>query len=225
MGAISFLFSRDFTGLVVYIISSLVVIFLAMPVHEFAHGWAAYKLGDTTAKYQGRLTLNPVAHLDPLGALCILLFGIGWARPVPVNPFNFKKRKRDMAITALAGPLSNILVAIGVVLICDIFAIALQVPVSIYVAQFVSFFISVNCVLAVFNLLPIPPLDGYRIFGAVLPDKWTFKMAQYEQYIRFGLIIVLFTGLLDPVLNFLQRYALNAVFWVAELPFRLFGAI
>lgn len=224
MGALYFLLSRDFTGLILFILSSLVIIFLAQPVHEFAHGWVAYKLGDTTAKFQGRLTLNPMAHLDPLGALSILLFGIGWARPVPVNPYNFKHRKRDMAITALAGPLSNIIVSILLVIVLNIFYLifGFSVPMQ-YFTIFVQYFVSINCVLAVFNLLPIPPLDGSRIFGAILPDRWAFKMAQYEQYIRFGLFILLFTGVLSPVIRFLQTHALNIVFWVANLPFRLFG--
>ena len=99
-------------SIIVYIISSLMVIFLVMPLHEWAHGFVAYKLGDRTAKYQGRLTLNPLAHIDYLGAAMILLIGFGWAKPVPVDPRNFKNPKRDMALTALAGPVSNLLAAV-----------------------------------------------------------------------------------------------------------------
>ena len=102
----------DFVGVIIYILSSLAVIFLTLPVHEFAHGFAATKLGDPTPRYQGRMTLNPFAHIDWIGAACILLFGFGWAKPVQINTNNFKNPKRDMALTALAGPASNIIVAL-----------------------------------------------------------------------------------------------------------------
>lgn len=220
--------SGNMTQLVVGLAVRLFIIFAILPVHEFAHGWMAKKLGDNTARYQGRLTMNPLAHVDPMGALFILFFGFGWAKPVPVNPYNFKNRKRDMAFTALAGPVSNVLVAVlGAFLY---YAIFLLFPVqltqtTVYVAYFFNTFISINIGLAVFNLLPIPPLDGSRIFSAILPDKWVFKMAQYEQYIFIGLFLLMFTGVLNPVTNFFEQYVTQGVLWLASLPFRLFGLL
>ncbi len=220
--------SGNLTQLVVGLAVRLIIIFCILPIHEFAHGWMAKKLGDQTARYQGRLTMNPLAHVDPMGALFIIFFGFGWAKPVPVNPYNFKKRKRDMALTALAGPVSNILVAIiGAVIYQAVF---LLLPAGfsqthVYISYFFVLFIRINIALAVFNLLPVPPLDGSRIFSAILPDKWVFKMAQYEQYIFIGLFILMFTGVLNPITNFFEQYVAEGVLWLASLPFRLFGLL
>ena len=226
MGALRFLMSRDFSGLVIYLLSSLCIIFVAQPIHEFAHGWMAYKLGDPTAKNQGRLTLNPLAHMDPLGSLCILLFGIGWAHPVPVNAFFFKKRKLGILLSALAGPLSNLLVSLLVAILFNIaYLIVGQSAVMMWVYVFVYYFVAINCVLAVFNLLPIPPLDGSRIFGAILPERWTYKIMKYENIIRIVLLVLLFTRVLSPLIGFLQSHAVRIVFAVADWPFRLFGVL
>ncbi len=216
----------DTISLVIGLAVRLFIIFAILPVHEFAHGWMARKLGDNTARLQGRLTMNPLAHVDPMGALFIIFFGFGWARPVPVDPYNFKHRKRDMALTALAGPVSNVLVALLAAVLY--YAVFLLLPYGAWMDQafyFLWLFIGINISLAVFNLLPIPPLDGSRIFSAVLPDKWVFKMAQYEQYLFIGLFVLMFTGLLNPVTDFFQNYVTSGVLWVARLPFRLFGLI
>lgn len=210
--------SGDFLQLLIGLGTRLLIIFFVLPVHECAHGWAAGKLGDPTAKAQGRLTLNPMAHVDPFGALFLILFGFGWAKSVPVNPLYFKNRKKGMALTALAGPASNLLMALAAAIIYD--ACILLLPISFFATvgyqilyYFFSSLIVINISLAVFNLIPIPPLDGSRIFGAILPEKWNYTIARYERYIFIALAVLLFAGVLDPVLDFLNHYALQGVLW------------
>ncbi len=188
-------FGNGWMGIVNLLITVLCV-FLSLSIHEFFHGYAAYKLGDGTAKYMGRLNLKPSSHLDPIGAICLFLFGFGWANPVPVNPANFKlkSRKLGVVITSLAGPLSNLLLAFIALLLLNIMNLfsynatgVFASAVSVLNAVFISL-VYLNIGLAVFNLLPIPPLDGYKILSAVLPGRIYFKLMQYE---RYGFIILL----------------------------------
>jgi Zn-dependent protease len=204
----------------------LFIIFCILPLHECAHGWMAYKLGDHTAKNQGRLTLNPIASIDPVGAAAILLFGFGWAKPVPVDPRYFKNPKRDMAITALAGPISNLLAALLGAFICDlILVLGTSIPyvVLLWIKFFFSYYVMINVSLAVFNLIPIPPLDGSKILGAFLSNRAYYKFYQYEQYIMIGLIAILFLGWLNEPLAFLEKWFQFGVEWLAALPFKAFG--
>ncbi len=193
--------SWDFPTLVVYLLSSAVVIFLVMPIHEWAHGFTAYKLGDLTAKRNGRLNFNPLSHIDPVGAFSIVLIGFGWAKPVPVNPRNFKNPKAGMAITALAGPLSNIIVgAILALLITLVIFITNTVSVNtVEMINFLNMFVRfltvcmiINFNLAIFNLIPIPPLDGSKILYAALPYKTIAKISAYERYFSLALILMIF---------------------------------
>ena len=211
-------------GAIIYVLSSLTVIFLTLPIHEFAHGFAATKLGDPTPRYQGRLTINPFAHIDYFGALCILLFGFGWAKPVGVNPYNFKKPKRDMAITAFAGPLSNLIVALICMIIVNIVGIIVQnyflMPLY-YVGIFFMYIAQINIALAVFNLIPIPPLDGSKVLFAVLPNKYYYSIMKYERYIYFVLIALIAVGALNLPLSILSDFVFNLLSYIANLPFML----
>lgn len=203
-------------------LARLFVVFCTLPVHEYAHAFVADKLGDKTARLSGRLTLNPMAHIDILGAIMILFVGFGYAKPVPVNPRNFKNPKKGMALTALAGPFSNILMAVVFMFLSNVLSLFGS---SLFVQAFYVFFsfaASINIGLAVFNLIPIPPLDGSRVLELLIPDKYYYKFAQYERYIViviFGLIVF---GVLDAPLAFLQNHLYSALNYVVSLPFRVF---
>ena len=146
----------------------LIVLLTALPLHECAHAWVADKMGDHTARYQGRLTLNPLRHLDPMGAILMLVAGFGWAKPVPINPRTFKNPKQGMALSALAGPMSNLLLAFVSAILYKVFAYAGIAADGMWLltslADIFYLMMSLNVGLAVFNLLPIPPLDGSRLF-------------------------------------------------------------
>lgn len=214
--------SFDLADIAVGIFSALAVIFLTMPVHEAAHAWAATKLGDPTPRYQGRLSLNPFNHIDYFGSLCILLFGFGWAKPVQVNPRNFDNPKMGMAITAFAGPLSNLIVAfITAFIFAPLykFAILEQSHILLYIAMFFFYIAQINVSLAVFNLLPVPPLDGSRLLGIVLPDRIYYKIMQYERYIYYAVLILIFVGAFDLPLSFLSGKIMNMIMFVPEIIF------
>lgn len=191
----------------------LMIIFLISPIHEFAHAWSAHKLGDDTAKYSGRLTLSPFAHIDIYGALLIFFFGFGWAKPVPVNPLRFKKPRLGMLITAAAGPLSNIIVAlIGMVILQVMVSVASLSGTMYYIYMMVLFFVSININMAIFNLIPIPPLDGSRILSYFTPykvDRWI-----NEHYTIFFIALVLLMS--TPILNVPLRFLSGAVFNLLE---------
>ena len=188
-----------------YALSALAVL-ITLTVHEYAHAYAAYKMGDPTAKNIGRLTLNPLKHLDPFGALCMLFFRIGWAKPVPINARNFKNPRRGFAISAFAGPLTNLIVAFfSAPIILVLYRPLASLLVSgnyndftfnlIYnTLLFFEFFYSVNIGIALFNLIPVPPLDGSRILGLLLPPKHYFAIMRHERTIYYVLLGWLFVG-------------------------------
>lgn len=180
----------------------IIILIMSVVVHEVSHGYAALALGDPTAKYQGRLTLNPISHLDMVGSLIVPLIGylaggfiIGWAKPVPFNPFNLRNQKWGEAIVAAAGPLANIILA-------GIFALIIRLSAGLVSPSFLdlaSFVVFINITLAMFNLIPIPPLDGSKILFAVLPYKW-LRVREYFE--RYGLIFVfVFIFLIWPMVH------------------------
>ena len=202
-----------------YIVSALAVLVI-LSIHEFSHGYVAYKLGDPTAKYQGRLTLNPMKHIDPWGALCMVLFHFGWAKPVPIDLRYFKKPKRDFALVAIAGPISNLILALfGAFFYLGFEKLAMQIPIPnefvynllFYSLYFLLAFHKINLGLAVFNLIPIPPLDGSRLLYAALPNKLYYKFLRYERTIYLIMIGWLFLG------SILSRFLLSIPF-IAEIP-------
>lgn len=216
----------DFANLVIYVSSIAFVVFCATPLHEFAHALIAVKLGDDTPRLRGRLTINPMAHIDLRGALMIFLFGFGYAKPVEVRMRKFKKPKRDMALVALAGPVCNVLQALVFMLIYNALKFA-SVNVDNIMLVYMSFFFYyaaiINTNLAVFNLLPIPPLDGSRLATALLPSKYYYKIMQYERYIMIGLFVLLFTGILSTPLSFLSNLVISLLNTITEIPFTMIG--
>ncbi|WP_242964885.1 site-2 protease family protein [Scatolibacter rhodanostii] len=220
----------DISQLIAYILSVLFIIFLILPLHEYAHGWTAYKLGDPTAKLDGRLTLNPLASLDIQGAFWLMFFGFGWAKPVPVDPRYFKKPKRDMAITALAGPLSNVIAGfVGALIYCALLAFMpaniLNGTIMSFVMSFIWFYISVNISLAVFNLLPIPPLDGSKILAAFLPNRIMYSFQRYQNMIMMALFFLMITGAFSGPLGVAQTFLTRLILNLAAAPFSLLGKL
>ncbi len=198
--------------------SRIIAILISLPVHEFAHGYCAKLLGDTTAEQQGRLTLNPLKHLDPIGVIAMLTVGFGWANPVPINTSNFTKPKRDMAIVALMGPISNLVLAIIGVCLFKITSIVFIINNSqlwlYYFKVFFNYFAIINITLAVFNLIIVPPLDGSRLVIYFLPQKY------YDIFMRFeylGTIVVfalLFFGFLDMPISIASGWFLKVFDWI-----------
>ncbi len=204
------IFSQDGT----LILARILGLLFAIPVHEVAHAWVSNKLGDPTARMAGRLTLNPIKHFDPLGLLSMLFIGVGWAKPVRVDARYYKSRKGGMALTAAAGPLSNLLLGLVAMLIYKLFffgfmasfvaqGLAAAPEWYTFIAQLLYYFALINVSLALFNLLPVPPLDGSRIVAIVLPDALYNGLQRIERYIMLAFLAVIFlvprlTGF-DPV--------------------------
>lgn len=182
---------------------SIVAVLIILTVHEYSHALVANRLGDPTARDMGRLTLNPLRHLDPIGALCMVLFHFGWAKPVPIDLRYFKKPRRDFALSALAGPLSNLICAfVGAGLYLVTYALVRDIVFSnefaynlvYYTLYFFLVFHQINLGIAIFNLLPIPPLDGSRLLGVILPKKAYYTLLRYERVIYYVILAWLFLG-------------------------------
>ncbi|MBP5348996.1 MAG: site-2 protease family protein [Clostridia bacterium] len=193
-------------GYLVDLLLSLPAVLLSLTLHECAHGWVAYRLGDPTAKDLGRLTLNPIRHIDPIGAISLLLFRIGWAKPVPINPRNFKRPRAGMALTAAAGPITNFLIAfVSTFFLLLSYNGGEKIPVTSAVTSFLALFLYylfrffyllqvMNIALALFNLLPLPPLDGSRLLTLILPRRAAFWVVRHERQILIFVLIWMIGG-------------------------------
>ncbi len=199
---------------------SLPAVLLALSFHEFAHGFVSWKLGDPTAKNLGRLTLNPIKHIDPIGFACMALFHFGWAKPVPVNARYYKKPREGMALVALAGPAMNLILGFfGVALV----KLLCLIPISgSFMYNFMSillsmvwYFCTLNVYLAIFNLIPIPPLDGSRIAFIFLPTKWYFGIMKYERYIAIGMMVLMLLGVFSSTIGWVGTWVIRGfdLFW------------
>lgn len=182
-------------------ISFIIGLILGITIHEFAHALVAYRLGDPTAKLAGRLTLNPQAHLDPIGTIAILLVGFGWGKPTPFDPFNLRNIKRDSALISAAGAASNFLVAVtlSVPYLLAFYTHNLS-PTFVTAYQYISAIIFVNLLLAVFNLIPVHPLDGFKVLAGLLPKDWYYDFIQMEKFGIIILMILLFSNILSGII-------------------------
>lgn len=201
---------------------------ICITLHELSHGYVAYKLGDNTAKDAGRLTLNPIKHIDIFGLIMMVVFKFGWAKPVPVNMFNFKNPKRDMAITALAGPLSNIIIGsvflfvFGIVYIpcmTSTSQLAEAVIETVYVTAYLSF------ALAVFNIVPVPPLDGSKVLFSLLSDKAYLKLMYFERYGMIALLLLVSTGILGTPLQNATEFLMDKFSFFMQWGYDLYSKL
>ena len=206
---------------------SAVAALLCLTVHELSHGAVAYVLGDPTAKDEGRLTLNPIKHIDPLGLLLMITAHVGWAKPVPVDMRYFKHPKRDMALTALAGPASNFLLAWVFLLLANLLGHLLVLfspsiglsPWGLLPMLFLINAAVLSIGLGVFNLFPIPPLDGSKILFSFLPDKIYYTLLRYERYIMILMLALVWVGVLDKPLSFLMVQLLRGLCFLSGMDF------
>ena len=199
-----------------YLLTALVAL-LAIVCHECAHGWVSYKLGDPTAKNAGRLTLNPLKHIDPIGILCMVLFRVGWAKPVPINPYYYRDRKKGIIYVSIAGPATNFILAFISLLIEGLLLKYSPSHNANWIfCQLCYYSAVVNISLGLFNLVPIPPLDGSRVVGALFPKAAAFYR-KYQQHWRWVLLICVVTGLLSKPLGLLNNMLLNGMWKVVSL--------
>lgn len=213
----------DWWGLLEFLLRVCAVL-LCLTVHEVAHGLVAYRLGDSTAKDKGRLTLNPINHISVLGLALMVTAGVGWAKAVPVNPNNFKKPKRDMAITALAGPVSNFILALlaGALTSALYFIVGFEGILAsdgIYLlTAFLISLVTLNIGLGIFNLLPIPPLDGSKILFSFLPQRIYWTILRYEKYVMIALLGLVWFGVFNKPLNWLIYQGIHMVGVITRCP-------
>lgn len=218
--------TTDPLGFALYLLYFAVSVLLTLILHEIAHGYVAYRCGDPTAKMLGRLSLDPRKHLDPIGTLCLVFLGFGWAKPVPVDPRYFKNPKGGMAITALAGPLSNLLMAyLSALALGALSAVAAVRGETAGLTLWLDFFalmVSLNIGLGIFNLIPFPPLDGSKVVAMFLPDRWYYRWMQLERYGMVILMVALWFGVFDGFLGTARRVLVD---WMLQGANGMFQAV
>ncbi|MCQ1529851.1 site-2 protease family protein [Lutispora thermophila] len=196
----------------------LPAVFIGFSFHEFAHALAADAMGDDTARLSGRLTLDPLVHIDPLGIIMLAVFRFGWAKPVPINPLNFKNRKKGMILVSLAGPMMNFIIALAALFIYAIlyskFGFINEIVDNILINIYL-----INIGLGVFNLIPLPPLDGSKILAGFLPARFEYKFYSYERYSYLLLLLLIFTDAIDTILGPMFFYAEMGISYVVGLFF------
>ncbi len=216
------------------------ILLLALPLHEFAHAWVAYRFGDTTAKDQGRLSLNPFRHLDPLGSLMMYVAHFGWAKPVPVDARNFRQKRLGMLLVALAGPFSNLLLAFVSMMIIGLLTKLTLVGVITVGAgwgttvlrsafDLLGMLVQINILLAIFNLLPVPPLDGSRVLSSFLPDRWMIRLASMERWIGLAFLLIVIvlpritgnTSIVSQIIGAVSVPVINVMAAIASMVFGL----
>lgn len=207
-----------FYDLVLRILAILFIIFVVLPLHEFSHAWVACKLGDDTPRLQGRLTLNPVAHFSVWGAVCMLLFDFGWAKPVAIDTRNFKNPKRDSALVSLAGPVSNIVAALVGGLLLNLTQFMPSENIAMAFADLLSYYISINALLATFNLFPIPSFDGFKILEAFIPERFIEAYYKNIRVIIWVILILFLFGFFDYPLITIEKALYNFVIKITHIP-------
>ena len=194
------------TNELLYYAARIIALMIAIPIHESSHAVCALALGDDTAQKRGRITLNPLKHFDLIGAISLMLIGVGWAKPVPINPTRFKNRKLGMALSSLAGPVSNLVLSYVFFTMYKICQYAMYAKFSSgwRIAALLFYYVAfINASLCIFNLLPIPPFDGSRIFLFFLPEKYYWGVMKYERIIMLALFALLYSGVLNGALSYL----------------------
>lgn len=202
------------------LIMSAVAVLICVTIHELSHGAMAYRLGDPTAKLMGRLTLNPLHHIDPVGFIMLLVAGVGWAKPVQVDMRNFQHPKRGMALTALAGPVSNLLLALVCTVLCSLMYHVLNAfnLATAILFSFLGTLALLNIGLGLFNLIPLPPLDGSKILFSILPDRAYHFMLRYERYVMFAVVLLVVSGVVQRPLSYVILSVLRGLCAVTDLP-------
>jgi Zn-dependent protease len=217
-------FSLDYLIQMLYTVP---VLLIAFPVHELSHALTAKMLGDPTAKNMGRLTLNPFKHLDVLGTICLILFRFGWAKPVPINPYNFKNPRAGMAITALSGPLSNLVLGFISIVFMDLLGMGSYTNGTLFtilsiVYKLLYYSAWINISLCIFNLIPLPPLDGEKILGFFLPESAQAFFDRYAMYFQVVLMLLLFTPIITTPLSYMVTNIFNNLDSFVQTIFGLF---
>lgn len=191
---------------------SIPALLIAITFHELSHGYMSYLLGDPTAKQEGRLTLNPIKHLDPIGALGLLFFHFGWAKPVPINPFYYKNRKLGIVLVSIAGPMANFILALITTLIIKGILMANMVTANTLVFDFLGILVMYNLSLGIFNLIPLPPLDGSKIAASLLPEKYEMWAYQNERYFMLALFALMYFGVISKIMDPFLNSAIDLVY-------------